>query len=75
MANNLVSWFEIYVQDLDDSLLPACHDLERRYQHLLLFLLGLVALLCSPVPNRGQDPKENIVRVNNMKMQEVPVVK
>jgi thiol-disulfide isomerase/thioredoxin len=29
----------------------------------LLFLLGLVALLCSPVPNRGQDPKEDIVRV------------
>ncbi len=29
----------------------------------LLFLLGLVALLCSPVPNRGQGPKEDIVRV------------
>src|SRR2546426_10871245 len=27
------------------------------------FLLGLVALLCSPVPNRGQDPREDIVRV------------
>lgn len=29
----------------------------------LLFLLGLVALLCSPVPNRAQDPNEEIVRV------------
>jgi len=28
-----------------------------------LFLLGLVPLLCYPVPNRGQDPKEDIVRV------------
>ena len=29
----------------------------------LLFLLGLVALLWSPVSNRGQDSKEDIVRV------------
>ena len=32
----------------------------------LLFLLGLVALVCSPVPNRGQDPKEDIVRVRTL---------
>ena len=29
----------------------------------LLFLLGLVALLCSPVPTKTQDSKEDIVRV------------
>jgi hypothetical protein len=29
----------------------------------LLFLLGLVAPLCCPVPNKGQDPKDDIVRV------------
>src|SRR2546428_14168611 len=35
--------------------------MERKYP--LLFLLGLIALLCSPIPNRGQDPKDDIVRV------------
>src|SRR6267378_1029294 len=32
-------------------------------RNLLLSLLGIVVLLCSPVPNRGQDPKDDIVRV------------
>lgn len=32
-------------------------------RYSVLFLLGLAALLCSPVPNRGQDPGDDIVRV------------